>query len=178
MIVRAGYRITYDCAQPCPMMLVLSVRPELHGDLLTPEVLQVEPGVTVSRYEDLFGNVVTRVLAPAGPISFSSDFRIRVSDLADPVTPDARQHPVEELPDEALVYLLGSRYCETDRLLGEAWRLFGSTEPGWARVQAIVDYAHERLRFSYPDARPTRTAADAHEERIGVCRDFAHLAVF
>ncbi|TIT85279.1 MAG: transglutaminase family protein, partial [Mesorhizobium sp.] len=89
----------------------------------------------------------------------------------------ARELPVAELPDEVLVYLLGSRYCETDHLSNLAWELFGHLPPGWARAQAIVDYVHSRLSFGYGYARATRTAAQAHEERVGVCRDFAHLAI-
>lgn len=177
MQIRAGFEITYDCPFPAPLMLMLSVRPERHADLLSPEVLTASPSTPVQQYRDGFGNVCSRVLAPAGRITFTSDFLINDSGEPDRATPGAIQHAVEDLPDEVLVFLLGSRYCETDHLSNTAWDLFGHTPPGWARVQAIVDYAHERVTFGYPHARATRTAAEAHEERVGVCRDFAHLAV-
>ena len=177
MQIRAGFEITYDCPQPAPLMLMLSVRPERHADLLSPEGLTATPSVPVHQYRDSYGNVCSRVLAPAGRITFSSDFLIADSGAPDRATPDARQHAVEDLPDEVIVFLLGSRYCETDHLSNTAWDLFGHTQPGWARVEAIVEYAHNRVTFGYPHARATRTAAEAHEERIGVCRDFAHLAV-
>jgi len=177
MHIRAGYDILYDCPNPTPMMLMLSVRPERFGDLVTPQVMAFDPPVPTREYLDDFGNLCTRLVAPAGPIRFTADFVIADGGEADPIPRDAVQHPVDELPSDLLIFLLGSRYCETDLLSYEAWSLFGGIEPGWKRVQAIVEYAHERITFSYPDARPTRSAYGAWSERIGVCRDFAHLAV-
>ena len=177
MKIRCGFELEFTSPHPTPMMLMLSVRPERHDDLLSPEVLTASGGVPVHQYRDGFGNVCSRLMAPAGKVTVSSDFLVSDSGEPDPVVPDAVQHAVEDLPDEVLVYLLASRYCETDLMVEEAWRLFGSTPLGWARVQAIVQYAHERITFGYPHARPTRTASEAHSERMGVCRDFAHLAV-
>jgi len=85
--------------------------------------------------------------------------------------------PIPLLPDDVMVYLLGSRYCETDELSETAWSLFSGYTPGWEMVQAIVEYTHNRIQFGYHHARPTKTAWDAHQEQTGVCRDFAHLAV-
>ena len=76
-----------------------------------------------------------------------------------------------------LVFLLGSRYCDTDRLGDFAWAQFGGTEPGWPRVQAIVDFVHDHIAFDYQNADPTRTAFGGFSDRTGVCRDFAHLAI-
>ena len=177
MRIRCGYEIAFDCRAETPMLLMLSTRPERAADLLEPERLAADPPVPVHAYLDSFGNRVSRVLAPPGRISFSADFLVADSGLPDPVVPDAQQHAVQDLPDEALLYLLASRYCETEHLVAEAWSLFGATPPGWPRVQAIVDYTHGRIRFGYPHARATRTAVEAHNERMGVCRDFAHLAV-
>ena len=177
MRIRCGYEIDYVCGHPAPLLLMLSVRPERRGDLLTPETLDTTPAAPTRQYQDAFGNVCSRVDAPAGPIRFSSDFVIRDSGEPDAQAPGAVQHPVQDLPDEVLGFLLGSRYCETDRLSDTAWAQFGSTPEGWARVQAIVDYTHRRIRFGYPDARATRTAYEGHQEQVGVCRDFAHLAV-
>jgi transglutaminase-like putative cysteine protease len=159
------------------MTLLLSVRPERLSDLVTPQRITVDPAVRLHAYSDSFGNIAHRVLAPPGVITFSADFIIADSGLPDPVCWDAVQHPVEDLPDDVLGFLAGSRYCETQLLSNEAWWLFGGVAPGWPRVQAIVDYVHNRLTFGYPYARPTRTAAEAHQEQVGVCRDFAHLAV-
>jgi transglutaminase-like putative cysteine protease len=91
--------------------------------------------------------------------------------------PDARQVPVEELPEEALVFLLVSRYCDSDRLLDLAWSLFGHTKPGWSRLKAICDFTHRHITFGYEHARVTRSASEAYHEGFGVCRDYAHLAV-
>ena len=177
MKIRCGFELEFTSAQPTPMILMLSVRPERHADLVTPEVLEASPATPVHAYRDAFGNVCSRVTAPAGVLTVRSDFLVADSGLPDEVAADAVQHPVETLPDEVIAFLLPSRYCESDLLSDEAWRLFGSTPPGWARVQAIVDYAHARVKFGYPHARSTRTAMEAHSEQVGVCRDFAHLAV-
>ena len=128
-------------------------------------------------YFDLFGNVCSRLVAPAGRLRLFSDFVVRDSGEPDQQSLDAVQHAVDELPDEVVLYLLPSRYCETEYLSNLAWSLFGGVEPGWGRVQAIVDYAHQRITFGYAHARPTKTAFEAHEEQRGVCRDFAHLAI-
>jgi transglutaminase-like putative cysteine protease len=175
--IRVGCEITYSCAQPVPMILLLRIHPSRAGDIVVPERLTTDPRLPVTAYRDGFGNWCNRLTAPAGPLRLTTDAVVRDSGLEDEVVPDAVQHPVEELPEDSLVFLLGSRYCETDVLSDTAWQLFGSEPPGWARVQAICDYVHDRLAFDYQTARTTRTAAQAHDERTGVCRDFAHLAI-
>jgi len=177
MLIRAGYEIHQDADLPTPMMAQLSIHPSRQKDLVTPHRLVATPDVPMYDYIDAFGNICTRVTIPPGGLTLSCDFTIQDSGLPDPVTPGAIQHPVEDLPDDMLVFLLGSRYCETDRLLGQAWSLFGHIPGGWDRVQAIVDYTHDRIAFGYHYARPTKTAWEVHEERQGVCRDFAHLAI-
>ncbi len=177
MRIRAGYELSYDSPQPTPMLLVVNVHPDRAADLRSPGEITYTPFTPAHVYRDGFGNICTRIVAPVGRVTIATDFIIEDSGLPDPVTPDAVQHPVEELPDEALVFLLGSRYCETDRLSDTAWSLFGHTAPGWSRVQAICDFVHARITFGYENARPTRTAWEAFQERVGVCRDFAHLAV-
>ncbi|MCR5879314.1 transglutaminase family protein [Phenylobacterium sp. J367] len=177
MRIRAGYEISYDSPAPTPMLLMLNVRPELRGHLESPDTIFTDPPVPVRLYTDLFGNTCARLVAPAGRLTLSSDFVIRSDEAPDPVVADAVQHPVEDLPDEVIQFLLGSRYCETAPLNDLAWKLFADTPPGWARVQAIVDYAHQRITFGYEHARPTKTAHEAHEEGCGVCRDYAHLAI-
>jgi transglutaminase-like putative cysteine protease len=177
MLIRAGYNIAYECAADTPMLLMMHLRPERQPDLQTPETFAVTPYVPYSNYFDGFGNFCTQLVAPPGRITFTNEFIISDSGLPDVLPVGAKQHPVGELPHEVLVFLLGSRYCETDRLSNLAWSLFGAVEPGWPRVKAILDYAHERIEFGYQYARPTKTAWEAHEERRGVCRDYAHLAI-
>ena len=177
MRIRAGFEVIYDCPAPTPMLLALSVHPTRRGDLETPDWVRTDPMVDVRQYIDVYGNICSRVLAPAGRFAISADFIVRDSGQVDAYAPDALQLAVHNLPDEALVFLLGSRYCETDRLSNLAWSLFGGTPLGWARVQAICDYVHERIVFDYQSARPTKSAYEAHEERRGVCRDYAHLAI-
>ena len=177
MRIRAGYEISYNCPADTPMLLMLNVRPERAGDLENPDTIISTPAVEMRSYLDSFGNVCTRLTAPAGPITLHTDFVIRDDGRPDLVVPEAEQHPIDALPDDVLQFLLPSRYCEIELLSNLAWSLFGGTPEGWPRVQAIVDYAHERIAFGYHHARPTKTAFEAHEERQGVCRDYAHLAI-
>jgi transglutaminase-like putative cysteine protease len=177
MRIRAGFTITYDCPVDTPLLLMLSVHPSRRDDLEGPEWISTDPNVEVHQYLDGFGNIVSRITAPAGQTTLSSNFVVRDSGLPDEQAPHAIQHRIEDLPDDALVFLLGSRYCETDRMSQIAWDKFGLVEPGWARVQAIIDFVHNHLKFDYMRARPTRSALEAYEEGTGVCRDFAHLAV-
>ena len=177
MEIRAGYEIAFQCFQETPMTLALSIEAARQRDLLSDHVIRFTPDVPSRNYVDMFGNTCTRIVAPAGLIEIRNDFRISDSGLPDEVAPNARQFDVAELPDEVLVYLLGSRYCDTQKLSDLAWQLFSSVPPGWQRVQAICDYAHQRISFGYHHARGDRTAFEGHEERVGVCRDYAHLAV-
>jgi transglutaminase-like putative cysteine protease len=107
----------------------------------------------------------------------SANSVVRDTGRPDPVVSDACHVRVEDLPQEALVFLRASRFCDSDLLLDLAWTLFGASEPGWARVQAICDFTHQHIAFGYEHARVTRTASQAYEEQRGVCRDYAHLAV-
>jgi transglutaminase-like putative cysteine protease len=177
MKIRCGYEISYSLGSPSPMILMLNVVPDRESDLLSPDQVSFDRAVRQADYHDMFGNRCLRVMAPAGPLLISNEFVIDDPGVPDEYAPDALQHAVENLPDEVLVYLLGSRYCETDRMSDLAWSLFGNVPKGWSLVQAIVDYAHERITFGYQYARATKTAFEAHQERQGVCRDFAHLAV-
>jgi transglutaminase-like putative cysteine protease len=177
MLIRAGYDIAFETTQAVPMLANLSIHSSRNKDLRTAQRIMTTPDVPIYDYVDSFGNVCTRLTIPAGGITISCGFVIEDPFTPDMVNPGARATPVEHLPDDVMLYLLGSRYCETDRLSDAAWALFGGYTPGWEMVQAIVTYAHERIRFDYQTARPTKTAWDAHEEQQGVCRDFAHLAI-
>jgi transglutaminase-like putative cysteine protease len=177
MKIRIGYEIAYDCPKPTPMLLVLSVHPSRQADLLTPHRIVFDPPIASADYHDAFGNICTRILAPVGALTISSDQIVADPGTPDIIAPEAEQHAVEHLPEDTLVFLLGSRYCETDRLSDAAWSLFGTVPPGWQRVQSICDFVHGHIKFGYEHARPTKSAWDAYMERNGVCRDFAHLAV-
>ena len=177
MRIRCGYEISYEMYHNSPLILLLNVCPDREQDLLSPDQVTFSRPVGLTDYRDMFGNRCLRAYASAGPLVMTNDFVVRDSGRHDDVAPDAAQHPVEDLPPEVLVYLLGSRYCETDRLSDTAWSLFGNVPKGWTLVQTIVDYVHDRITFGYQHARPTKTAFEAHQEQKGVCRDFAHLAV-
>ena len=159
------------------MLLMINVHRSRMADLLSGADIIYSGGAVPRFYEDRYGNICTRLLAPAGRLVITADFTIADSGVPDPVVWDAVQHDVADLPDDVLTFLMGSRYCETDRLSDTAWSLFGHIEPGWPRVQAIADFVHHHIRFDYQRARSTRTAWEAYQEREGVCRDFAHLAL-
>jgi transglutaminase-like putative cysteine protease len=177
MRIRIGYQLAFESPIATPMILVLSVHPSRRADLEAAETIGFDPPLAVRVYTDHFGNLCTRIIAPPGRLAVTGAATLRDSGRPDPIVAGADQLPIDELPDNALEFLLGSRYCETDRLSDIAWSLFGATAPGWHRVQAICDYVHRRLTFGYAHARPTRTAWESHEERLGVCRDFSHLAI-
>lgn len=177
MKIRIGYDIVFDCPQPTPMILMLNVHYSRVAQLATPDYLLTDPVVPITGYRDGFGNWCTRIVAPAGLTRVYSDSIIHDSGLPDEIVPHVAEVALQDLPEETLVFLLGSRYCETDRLTEEAWRLFGQTQPGWARVQAICDFVHQHIEFGYQHARRSKSAWEAYNEGAGVCRDYAHLAI-
>jgi transglutaminase-like putative cysteine protease len=177
MRIRLGYELNYNFPEPTPMILALSIHYSRASDIVIPDYLTTDPSVPIGGYRDGFGNWCTRIVAPRGRVRIKTDALIRDTGQPDRVVPDARQHAVEDLPEETLVFLLGSRYCETDLLSRMAWDMFGQPQPGWARVQAICDFVHNRIAFDYRQARATRTAWEALNEGAGVCRDYAHLAI-
>ena len=175
--IRVGYELVYQCPTPTPMLLMLNIHSTRARDIVVPDLMTTDPYVPASGYCDSFGNWCTRLVAPAGRITLSSTGVVKDSGALDEIAPSAGQHPIEELPVEALGFLLGSRYCETDQLSQIAWDLFGQFQGGCPRVQAICDFVHTHLLFGYEHARSTKTALEAFNEHTGVCRDFAHLAV-
>ena len=177
MQFRTGYELIYNFPQPTPIILVVNIHDSRASDIVVPDRLTTEPSIPITGYRDAFGNQCNRVLAPAGRLRLTADGIIRDSGQPDEMVPAAGQDSVEDLPEETLVFLLGSRYCETDLLSQTAWQLFSGTTPGYPRVQAICDYVHNHIAFNYQNARATRSAAEAFHERTGVCRDYAHLAI-
>lgn len=177
MQFRTGYELIYSFPQPTPIILVVNVHDSRVSDLVVPDRLTTEPAIPITGYRDAFGNRCNRVLAPAGRLRLTADCVIADSGLPDEVVSAAGQDSVQDLPEENLVFLLGSRYCETDLLSQTAWQLFSGMAPGYPRVQAICDYVHNHIVFDYQNARATRSAAEVFNERSGVCRDYAHLAI-
>src|SRR5450432_4284252 len=177
MQIRVGYELQYDFPQDTPMILTLHVHSSRAPDLARPDYMMSNPPVPMAAYRDSFGNWCTSLVAPQGHFWVTSDAIVNDAGAPDPVFPYAFQHPVPQLPEETLVFLLGSRYCETDRLSETAWKLFSGAPLGWARVQAICDFVHQHIQFGYEYASPTKTAWEVFNERKGVCRDFAHLAI-
>jgi transglutaminase-like putative cysteine protease len=177
MLIRLGYDIQFTIAQPVPIVALLSVHPSRRQDLQGPDRVTVDGGTQVAEYTDAFGNICTRLLAEHGTLRMTNSVVIQDSGLLDPIPFDAREVPIEELPPETLRFLMASRFCEVDLLSPIAVELFGHVPRGWERVAAICTWVNTKVTFSYPHARPTRTALDVFTERIGVCRDFQHLAV-
>jgi transglutaminase-like putative cysteine protease len=177
MQIRVGYEIIYHCPQETPMILMVNVHYSRAADILIPDCLTTDPLVPVTAHRDPFGNWCTRIVAPVGRIRLSATAVIKDTGEPDALVAHAEQQQVRDLPDKTLVFLLGSRYCETDLLSEAAWNLFAHTPLGWQRVQAICNFVHNHIVFGYEHARPTKTAWEAFNERTGVCRDYAHLAI-
>jgi transglutaminase-like putative cysteine protease len=177
MLIRVGYEFIYSFPQPTPVILAVNIHSSRVSDLIVPDRMTTDPSVQVSAYRDNFGNWCNRILAPAGRIRISSTGLVSDTGRPDVFVPSAQQYAVQDLPEDTLVFLLGSRYCETDLLSESAWQIFGKLPRGWHLVQGICDYVHNRITFDYQRSRPTRTAWEGYNERAGVCRDFAHLAI-
>lgn len=177
MHIRFGFEITIECDVSTPLLLALSPHPSELRRLVRPDTIYTAPSAVVDSFVDDFGNRRLRLVAEPGALTLRSDQVAKDNGAPDAVVPDAEQHPVEALPADLLAFLSPSRYCESDVLNEDAWRLFGNTPTGWPRVQAIVDFVHEHIEFGYEFASPTKTAVDAFRRGRGVCRDFAHLAV-
>jgi transglutaminase-like putative cysteine protease len=175
--IRFGFEMAFSCEMPTPMVLALTAAPGKSQRLLQRDLIQTQPKVRLTRFRDDFGNICTRFTAPAGGIRIRAEGIVKDSGYPEGVEPDARETPISELPSGALTYLLPSRYIESDSLSAEALRLFGEYTPGWTRVQAICDFVHQHVTFGYEHARPDKTAVETYEEKRGVCRDFAHLAI-
>lgn len=177
MRIRIGCELAFEFAEPTPVISILNVHSSRVQDLERPDHLVVTPQAAVEGYRDAFGNWCNRFVAPAGRVTLRTDTVVRDSGQWDTRDDFANQVPIENLPTDVLQYLLGSRYCETSLLSELAWSMFGKLPPGATLVQAVIEYVHNHLRFDYTTSRPTRTASEAHKERVGVCRDFAHLAI-
>lgn len=177
MEIQVGFELIFHCSLPTPMILMLSIHHTRTFDIFTPNHLLLSPPVPITGYRDMFGNWCSRIVAPQGRLQVTSNAMLHDSGLHDVIVHDARQYAVEDMPEDTLIYLLSSRYCETELLAGTAWQLFGHVPPGWARVQAVCDFVHNHITFGYEHARPTKTAWQVFHERQGVCRDFAHLGI-
>src|SRR5579859_1844386 len=158
MQIRIGYELGFECPQPTPMILMLNVHFSRVSDIVVPDHLHTDPSLPIRAYRDSFGNWCSRIVAPPGRTRIFTDALINDTGRPDVVALHAAQPTVDALPEETLVFLLGSRYCETDRLSPIAWELFGNAPTGAGRVQAICDFVHERIQFGYRHARPTKTA--------------------
>lgn len=159
------------------MVLALWPHTSLERRIIGSTDIRTEPETPIETYTDMFANKCGRIELQAGSTTLWSDCLIEDSGAPDEYNWNARQHEIVDLPVETLTYLVASRYCESDKLSMLAWELFGTTPPGWARVQAISNWVHGHIRFGYEYARPTKTAIDVLNESTGVCRDFAHLFI-
>ncbi|WP_022728535.1 transglutaminase-like domain-containing protein [Fodinicurvata sediminis] len=177
MFIRIGYELVLECKSETPLILALSPHPDYDGRVIGDDRVRSDRDLSLQEYIDGYGNRRTRLTAPPGPLKLWSDCIVENSGLPDVFDWNARQHSIQDLPSEVLGYLSASRYCESDELTERAWALFGQTQPGWARVQAICNWVHNHITFGYHFGRPTKTAVDVMREATGVCRDFAHLAI-
>jgi|SaaInlV_100m_DNA_5_1039725.scaffolds.fasta_scaffold02937_2 transglutaminase-like putative cysteine protease len=177
MEIEFGYELVFEFPQPTPLVLMLEVHSSRIPDLLIQDQIVTDPFTPISVYQDNYGNSCSRLVAPKGEFRLSTRARIKDSGEPDIVVPFAHQQDIESLPFESLIYLLPSRYCDTELMLDAAWQKFENAPLGWARVQTICDFVHQHLNYDFETASPTKTASQALDEGAGVCRDYAHLAI-
>lgn len=183
MHIRYGYRIDILCETATPVITMLDVHPSLRGEITAPDtmvtrsVLQPGHSVEATEHVDAFGNLCRRMVVPAGGVVLKAQGIIHHSGFPEDRNPAADAAPPDLLAASLLPYLAGSRYCETDKLSDEAWARFGQIDGGWQKVEAICNFVHRHIRFNYRLARSTRSAFEVFNEEVGVCRDYAHLAI-
>jgi transglutaminase-like putative cysteine protease len=178
MFIKVGCEIEFNYPNPTAVAVMLYLHPSVATRIQGPERLEVEPRVGITQYTDLYGNRCGRLFAPAGRMTFRHEATVIDNGQPDVQVWNAHQHSVQTLPDDVLLYLLSSRYCEVDSELKEtAWTLFGHFSAGWPLVQSICNFVNQHIRFDYQQARANRTALESFRERTGVCRDFMHLAI-
>jgi transglutaminase-like putative cysteine protease len=177
MLIKIGYEFIFEVETPSLMLLMVALHPDREHAVRRHNGMLIEPYIPFEEFSDVYGNRCRRIFVPAGRLRLWDEMVVEDLGLPDPVVPWARQHPAQDLPSETLPFLLSSRYCEVDRLMEIAWNLFGGAPEGWGRVQAVCNWVNANVRFDYQAARPTKTAYEVFVERVGVCRDFAHLAL-
>ena len=177
MMIRLGYDIQFETLAEVPFVTLLNVHPSREKDLREPDELRADPAVRIEKFEDSFGNHACRLLAPAGKIRLHNSTLIEDSGNPDATDLNAAEIPIDQLPPDVLPYLMNSRYCEVDLLSNTAVELFATAPRGWQRVQAVCNWVHNKITFGYPFSSPVRTALGVYTERVGVCRDFQHLAI-
>ena len=176
MLLQVGCEFLYDSPAPTPSVMLVRPHPDCPHRVVR-ETWEAEPAFEPHGYRDLFGNRCDRFVLPLGEATLRYDALVEVSGDPDPVALDAAQRPVEELPDDVLVFTLASRYCQVEALSSTAWHLFGSTPLGWGRVQAVCEWIHTNIQYGLLKSTPLTTAVDVYVASGGMCRDFAHLAV-
>ncbi len=178
MLIRVGYAVEFLFEKATPLVAMGRIHPSVASWIRKPECMLVEPRVPVTEFRDGYGNCCSRMVAQAGRVLLTNDAVVEHSGQPDVQMWNVRQHGVEDLPDDVLLFLLASRYCEVDSELKDvAWSQFGCLPAGWPLVQAVCDFVHRHIRFDYQQARANRTACEVFRERVGVCRDFMHLAI-
>jgi transglutaminase-like putative cysteine protease len=174
--VHVGCEFTYQAVVDTPAVVQVAPRPD-QAVQLSDERWATEPDRERRHYTDLYGNPCLRLVIPAGRSVLRYDAVAEVADATEDVDEDAPELAPADLPDEALMFTLPSRYCVPDMLGDEAWSTFSGVAPGYRRVQAICDHVHKHLEFRYGSSTALSTAADVYASGYGVCRDFTHLAI-
>ena len=177
MLLRLGYDLQFDTSAEVPIVTLLNVHPSRERDLREPDQMHCDPAVELESFTDSFGNRSCRMVAPAGGIRFRNTTLIEDSGKSDEQASEAKELAIECLPLNVLPFLMNSRYCEVDLLSNTAYELFGNTPRGWERVNAVCDWVHSKVTFGYQFASSARSALGVYTERVGVCRDFQHLAI-
>ncbi len=176
LTLRVGSEFVYSSNSETPAILQMEARHDSYAKIVH-EKWEVSPHVASHEYSDVYGNRCRRLNLPVGQSTMRYDALVEVSSHPDPVVPTASQALVQDLPDDTILFTLASRYCQSDSLSNAAWELFANTEPSWARVQAICDWAHKNVIYVSGCSTPETTSLDVYQSRQGICRDFAHMGV-
>jgi transglutaminase-like putative cysteine protease len=175
MRLLARSTITVDCDQDCPVVAMLRPRSGTAQWVIS-ERYEVTPWVPATEYVDSFGNLCQRYTVPRGQATIAVESEVEVADHLS-VDFHAPYTPIELVPDDALVYLLQSRYCPSDKLENEAREIVQGVAPGYAQVERIRQWIHENHEYKYGVSQESTDAIDTMQAKAGVSRDFAHIGV-
>jgi transglutaminase-like putative cysteine protease len=175
MRLEAGCQIQFEATAPTPVVLMLRPRSGA-GQWVVKEEYLLTPNLPVTEYTDGYGNLCQRLLVNPGPFQVKSTAVVETADKID-VQPGAPYLLVQSLPDDVLQFLLPSRYCPADLMAQQALELAGDSNPGYDQVEAIRSWIQTHIEYAYGTSNASTWAPDTFEQRVGVCRDFAHLGI-
>jgi len=168
-------RLRLPVPTPSTLQIEVAHLPE-HGQTVEQSALSITPHADAEPFRDFYDNPCRRLLLPQEDVTVEYTALVDIPEVRMPLL-KASEPDILSLPTETLLYTLPSRYCQSDKLMAMAQDQFGDAAPGFARVQKICNWINEHITYQYGTSDSGTSAYDTAAQRIGVCRDFAHLGI-